>query len=91
MTTIDIPALRAQADSGTVPAWHKDLLSSRLHRLDSGSEPVSPWREARERVRAQIKKNRAVSVATNPKQDALDATVRLPVDANMDQFMYRLR
>jgi len=58
MTTIDIPALRAQADSGTVPAWHKDLLSSRLHRLDSGSEPVSPWREARERIRAQIKKSR---------------------------------
>lgn len=56
MTNIDIPALRAQADSGSVPAWHKDILAERLRRLDSGSEPVSPWREAKERIRARIKK-----------------------------------
>jgi putative addiction module component (TIGR02574 family) len=71
MTTIDIAelpvaeklmlmerlwgALRAQADSGVIPAWHKDILAERLRRLDNGSEPVSPWAEAKERIRAQIK------------------------------------
>lgn len=32
-----------------------------------------------------------MSVAAYLKQDALDAIVRLPDNANMDQFMYRLR
>jgi Putative addiction module component len=48
-------ALRAQADSGVVPAWHKDILTERLRRLDSRSEPISPWVEAKQRIRAQIK------------------------------------
>lgn len=55
MTTIDIAALRAQANAGSAPTWHKDILSARLHRLDTGSEPVSPWGEARERISAQAK------------------------------------
>jgi len=48
-------ALRAQAASGVVSAWHKDILAERLRRLDSGSEPVSPWGDARERIRSQTK------------------------------------
>ena len=48
-------ALRAQADSNVVPAWHKDVLAERLRCFDSGSEPVSPWAEAKERIRARIK------------------------------------
>ena len=48
-------ALRAEADSSVMPAWHKDVLAERLRRLDSGSEPVSPWAEAKERIRARIK------------------------------------
>jgi putative addiction module component (TIGR02574 family) len=48
-------ALRAHADSGVVPAWHKDVLAERLRRLDTGSEPTSPWAEAKERIRARIK------------------------------------
>ncbi len=71
MTTIDIAelpvaeklmlmerlwdALRAHADNGVIPAWHRDILAERLRRLDSGSEPLSPWAEAKERIRAQIK------------------------------------
>jgi putative addiction module component (TIGR02574 family) len=48
-------ALRAQADSGVVPAWHQDVLAERLRRLDNGSEQISPWAEAKERIRAQVK------------------------------------
>lgn len=48
-------ALRAQADSGVVPVWHTDILAERLRRLDSGNEPVSPWGDAKERIRAQTK------------------------------------
>jgi len=48
-------ALRAQADSSVIPDWHKDVLAERLRRLDSGSEPVTPWAEAKERIRAQTK------------------------------------
>ena len=48
-------ALRAQADSGVVPAWHKDVLAERLRRLDAGNEPTSTWAEAKERIRSQIK------------------------------------
>lgn len=47
-------SLRAQADS-IIPAWHKEILAERLRRLDSGIEPVSPWAEAKERIRAQTK------------------------------------
>jgi hypothetical protein len=55
MTTIKVTSLGGQADSGAVPAWHMATLSERLHRLDTGSEHVSPWPEARERIRAQTK------------------------------------
>lgn len=45
----------AQADTGVVPAWHKGILAERLRRLDSSSESASPWRDVRERIRAQTK------------------------------------
>jgi putative addiction module component (TIGR02574 family) len=37
------------------PAWHQAELAERLHRLDSGEEPVAAWTEAKERLRAQVK------------------------------------
>lgn len=48
-------ALRLQADSSVVPAWHKDVLAERLRRLDTSNEPTAPWAEAKERIRARIK------------------------------------
>lgn len=48
-------SLRVQADSSVVPVWHKDVLAERLRRLDTGNEPTSPWAEAKERIRSQIK------------------------------------
>lgn len=48
-------ALRVQADSSVVPAWHKDVLEERLRRLDTGNEPTSGWTEAKERIRSRIK------------------------------------
>jgi putative addiction module component (TIGR02574 family) len=48
-------ALRVQADSSVVPAWHKDVLAERLRRLDTGTEPTSTWAEVKERIRSQIK------------------------------------
>ena len=46
------------AHSGTgmeLPAWHGEVLEERLRRLASGEETVTPWKEAKERIRAQIK------------------------------------
>jgi putative addiction module component (TIGR02574 family) len=48
-------SLRVHADSSVVLAWHKDVLAERLRRLDTGNEPTSPWAEAKERIRSQIK------------------------------------
>ena len=48
-------ALRAQAESAVVPAWHQEVLAQRLQRLDSGTEPVTPWTQAKERIRAQVR------------------------------------
>lgn len=36
------------------PTWHEDVLEERLQRLAAGSEPTSPWREAKDRIRARI-------------------------------------
>ena len=71
MTTIDIAelpvaeklrlmerlwdALRAQAESAVVPTWHQEVLAQRLQRLDSGAETVTPWAQAKERIRAQTR------------------------------------
>lgn len=37
------------------PAWHQAELENRLRRLATGEETVTPWQEAKERLRAQIK------------------------------------
>lgn len=71
MTTIDIAelpvaeklrlmealwdALRAQADRAIAPAWHQAVLDQRVQRLDSGAETVTPWAQAKERIRAQTR------------------------------------
>ena len=71
MTTIDIAelpvaeklrlmeqlwdALHAQAESAIVPAWHQNVLAQRLQRLDGGTETVTPWAQAKERIRAQTR------------------------------------
>ena len=38
-----------------LPAWHGAVLEQRLRRLASGEETVTPWNEAKERIRSQIK------------------------------------
>lgn len=77
-------ALRAQADSGVVPAWHKDILAERQRRLDSGRQRIrlAVGRCQRAYPRPD-QRNHAMSVAATPKQDALDAITRLPGNADV--------
>jgi len=37
------------------PTWHGEVLEERLRRLASGEEAVAPWKEAKERIRTQVK------------------------------------
>jgi putative addiction module component (TIGR02574 family) len=37
------------------PGWHGEVLAERTRRIDSGEETVSSWKEAKARIRAQIK------------------------------------
>jgi putative addiction module component (TIGR02574 family) len=37
------------------PSWHGEVLAERMRRLDSGEDGVSSWKEAKERIRAQVK------------------------------------
>lgn len=39
-----------------IPDWHQTVLSDRIARLDSGDEPVSPWNEAKSRIRDEAGK-----------------------------------
>ena len=48
-------ALSTQAEGAAVPAWHQEVPAQRLQRLDSGTEPVTPWTQAKERIRAQVR------------------------------------
>ena len=49
-------SLGAQSDGNMAsPAWHGEVLEERLRRLASGEESVSPWKEAKERIRTQSK------------------------------------
>ncbi|HMM54153.1 MAG TPA: addiction module protein [Candidatus Desulfobacillus sp.] len=44
------------ADAGIAsPAWHGEVLTGRLRRIDSGADAVTPWKEAKERIRNQVK------------------------------------
>jgi putative addiction module component (TIGR02574 family) len=36
-----------------VPGWHEEVLAARAKSLDQGSESVSDWQEAKERLRRQ--------------------------------------
>lgn len=36
-----------------VPAWHQDEIEWRITRLANGEEPISPWEEAKKRIREQ--------------------------------------
>jgi putative addiction module component (TIGR02574 family) len=71
MTTIDIAelpvaeklglmeqlwdSLRARAESAVVPPWHQEVLAQRMQQLDSGGAAVTPWAQAKERIRAQTR------------------------------------
>lgn len=37
------------------PAWHGEVLAERLRRVDAGDEVISPWNEAKQRIREQTK------------------------------------
>jgi len=38
-----------------MPTWHKEVLDERLLRLASGEDSVTPWAEAKERIRGRTK------------------------------------
>jgi putative addiction module component (TIGR02574 family) len=42
--------------SSAIPDWHLDVLADRVARLDSGEESVTPWADAKARIRAQAGK-----------------------------------
>jgi hypothetical protein len=42
-------------DDLRMPAWHAHVLEERERRLTSGEDGVSPWAEAKERIRTRIK------------------------------------
>lgn len=44
------------AVTSAIPDWHQQVLADRVARLDSGEEPVSPWDEAKKRIRDQAGK-----------------------------------
>lgn len=49
-------SLNARSDRNvSSPAWHEEVLELRLRRLASGEETSAPWREAKARIRDQIK------------------------------------
>jgi Putative addiction module component len=53
-TLWDSLCVQATGDIGT-PAWHVEVLEERLRRLASGEDSVAPWKEAKERIRVQVK------------------------------------
>jgi hypothetical protein len=46
---------RDSPDSAAIPSWHEEVLGKRLAALESGQEVVSPWIEAKERIRLGAK------------------------------------
>lgn len=44
---------RETSGSPEVPLWHGEVLAERIHRIDSGEEPVSSWTDAKRRIREQ--------------------------------------
>jgi putative addiction module component (TIGR02574 family) len=48
-------SLRMQAENTIAPTWHGAVLTERLRRFGSGEETVSPWTQAKERIRAQTR------------------------------------
>ncbi len=48
------------ADSGAgsavaPPAWHGAVLDERMRLIDSGADAISPWQEAKDRIRNQTR------------------------------------
>ena len=37
------------------PAWHGAVLDERMRLIDSGADAISPWQEAKERIRNQTR------------------------------------
>ena len=44
---------RETSGSPDVPSWHGEVLAERIRRIDNGEEPVSPWADAKRRIREQ--------------------------------------
>ncbi|MDD5030168.1 MAG: addiction module protein [Rhodoferax sp.] len=38
-----------------VPEWHQQVLSQRLAALETGGETVTPWEEAKDRIRQRTR------------------------------------
>lgn len=43
--------------AAAIPAWHDEVLAERALQLDQGSEELTPWNEAKHRIRTQITKS----------------------------------
>ena len=41
------------SQESVMPDWHEPVLAERVARLDAGTEPVSTWADAKQRIRAQ--------------------------------------
>jgi len=41
----------AQHNAGLIPAWHQQVLDSRLARMQAGDEKISAWEDAKTRLR----------------------------------------
>lgn len=39
----------------SVPAWHQQVLTQRLAALEAGVETVTPWQEAKDRIRQRTR------------------------------------
>lgn len=42
--------------AAAIPTWHGEVLAKRARQLDHGSEELTPWNEAKQRIRSQITK-----------------------------------
>jgi len=44
-----------QVQTQTLPDWHHQVLNQRLAALDAGVETVTPWNEAKDRIRQRTR------------------------------------
>ncbi len=53
METLWDSLCREPSGEAPMPTWHQQILDDRLARIDTGEEPLIPWEEAKQLIRAQ--------------------------------------